>query len=284
METLSNYLQMEITGFLSPVEALNFAATSKTIKADLDLAIIDDTFSHPQLTDQHWSGSYDRGGETQIWFRFTPCLFQDRIHSIRFIADCVDQGWGNRKSRLSIHEEDENVDHRVGKCVATSHLLEHHSTSVKFEFQPKSDKNYLMCYTVGGGGGHELFVKNPQIRVLTQNSKGIGRVTSIFQDKDIQLILNTSFGVNMMLGIVDSLKNSIEREQEQDEHLASRFSSIGVDTTDKMMLNGMKDFLTEIIRIEFPRRVRTMHRENIDPENRRGSDFEFDESDYSGTY
>ena len=252
MATLSNvskYILLEITTFLTPAEALNFAATCKTTKDDLDLGIIEDNFSHKNLSDKRWDGSYHNGDAINTWFRFMPLFCQDRIHSIQFTADCVDQGWGNRKSKLFIFEEDESVDHQRGQLVTESHLLEHHPTPVKFEFHPKPKKNYLMCYRVGGGGGHKLFVRNPKIRLLICDSRGISRAIQIFQKKDFQQILGTNFGVDLMAGVVDSLTNSIDHNQEQHQHLVSCFSSIGVDITDSNLLNGMKSFFTEISKV-----------------------------------
>ena len=91
-------------------------------------------------------------------------------------------------------------------------------------------------------------------------------------------MLGTNFGVDLMAGVVDSLTNSIDHNQEQDQHLVSRFSSIGVDTTDSNLLNGMKSFLTEISKVRAADQRRD---ENVQDEIS-DSDSEYSEySDYN---
>ena len=244
MKDLPNEIFHYVCVFLIPLEVINLAMTCKKIRDILDLAIIDDRFSH-QLKDQHWRGDIYTGDREKLWFRFMPLFLQDYVHSIQFIAECHDQGWGNRKGRVFIRE-DKNENNYRGLCVASSENLEHNPTLMKLEFTPKRGKNYTLCYVEGGGGGHEIFLKKPQIRLFIYKSHGMGPIATIFRNEVFQSILNCSFGINMMIAAIDGLINCIESDQRQDKNVVLSFSSIGVDTKDVKKLKKMREFLTKV--------------------------------------
>ncbi len=230
--------------FLQPQDALSLSSTSKGMRKSLDLAILNDTFSHEEhLKDQRWYGRREDGGLEKTWFRFMPLfLVQDKVHTVRFSCEYKDQGWGNRKSRLFIRE-DKNGDNYQGDIVASTPIAEHHATNVTLEFQPRPGKNYTMCFVVGGGGGHELFVRNARISTLVYG-RTIASIASLFQKNELVPLLNNQFGAAMMKSSIDSLIGSLDRGEEQDESISSCFTDIGVDTTKKDILEAMKDFIT----------------------------------------
>ena len=165
---LPSGIKQFITSFLNPEDALAFATTSMNIKEDLGLRVTNNSYG---LTNQNWYGGYADGHMERIWFRCIP-ISQVQIHTIQFVCDFKDQGWGNRKGRLYIRE-DKSKNNYDGTIVARSLIAEHHKTSLKLTFQPKPGKNYTMCYEVGGGGGHELIVKNPCFRQLLYCDEGV---------------------------------------------------------------------------------------------------------------
>lgn len=234
-----------VANFIPAYDAINYANISKKTKDVLNLAIFDDTYSH-QLTDQQWTGGYVDGDQERIWFRFMPLLLKNQIHTVQFTCIFRDQGWGNQKGQLYIRE-DKNRNNYLGDIIARSPIAKHDETILKLSFQPKPDKNYTMCYTVGGGGGHELFVKNPCIRQLLYNNDGIVDVGNKFNHKSIAPVVNNNFGSKMMIGIIDSLIRCIENDLDQDAGLASSFISVGFDTTNICELRAMKKFLINLI-------------------------------------
>ena len=160
----------QIASFLHPKDALAFASTSKKMKKDLGLKMT--VTSSYGLTNQKWTSGYGYDGNMErIWFRCIP-LSQIQIHTIQFMCDYKDQGWGNRKGELYIRE-DKSQNNYDGNIVARSPIAEHHETALKLSFQPKSGKKYTMCYQIGGGGGHVLYVNNPCFRQLLYTDEEI---------------------------------------------------------------------------------------------------------------
>lgn len=243
MEELPQEIHKRITLFLKTHEALALSSSSKRMKTNIDMAVLHDTFSHTKdMTNLHKVGPYH--DSERIWFRFMPLLLQDHIHTIQFVATWRDQGWGNRKSVLYIYE-DKNEHNHQGKVVARSPTAEHHETTVKMQFQPKPGKNYTMCYCVGGGGGHELFVTNPRILTLVFGCSLI-TIAAQFQKNNLvpMLTTDTQFVTGMMRSCVELLMKSMDRGEEPDQGLSSCFTDIGLDVTKRDILESIKIFLT----------------------------------------
>jgi len=235
-----------------PQEALNLSSTSKQMSENVDLAKFNDTFSFQderELTDMHWSGPRSTGHEERIWFRFMPLILgDDRVHTIQFKCQFKDQGWGNRKGKLYVRE-DKNPSNFQGEVVAQTPIAEHHKMNVTLEFQPKTGKNYTMCFVVGGGGGHELFVYNPCILTLVYGRK-IATVAAQFQKKSLKPILKNPFVVGLMKTTIASLIRSLDCGEQQDEDLASCFTKIGFDTTKKDILETIMDFVDTCVEFQ----------------------------------
>jgi hypothetical protein len=244
ISTLPGDIHTDIASYLLPLEALNFAKTCSRIHNDLSFTVFEDSYSHQrELQDQHWYGPYVDGERT--WFRFMPMLLDSyRIHTIRFECDYVDQGWGNRKSKLYIREDKNESDYK-GDVMTESGIAEHHETHLSMEFQPKPGKNYTMCFYVGGGGGHELFVRNSRIRLLLYHCDPIlAAVGTKFKREEVAPMINFGFGMKMLLAVIDSLIGGIEDGRKGDEGVMSVLASVGFETSNIHELKAMKQFLS----------------------------------------
>ncbi len=277
MEQLPQEIHKKIGMFLKPEDALDLSSTSKHMREGIDLAPLNDTFSHKeQLKDQHWYGGYADGDREKIWFRFMPLFLQDKVHTIKFTCEFKDQGWGNRKSRLYIREDKNDGNHQ-GEVIAETPIAEHHATNVTLEFQPRPGKNYTMCFVVGGGGGHELFVRNARILTLVYG-RTIANIASLFQKNALVPLVNNQFGVAMMKSSIDILIRSLDRGEEQDESLSSCFTDIGIDTTKKDILKAIKNFIT--LYLDF--KSLNLSRDIVDEEmDSKGSDY--DDGEYENS-
>ena len=254
-------IHKRICDYLVSHDAISYSTTCKKIHTDLDLATMTDTFSYTEssesgvLSRQHWIGEYH--DKERVWFDFFPNILsgKDCIHSVRFDCEFVDQGWGNRKSYLCIRENDLNDDENPTQMsiasrdvIVRSHTAEHHETSVHLKFYPKPGKQYTMCYFVGGGGGHELFVSNAEIHYLMYYNDGRAQVSKLFQKEDIRQICERSFGLSMFKSIIESFIQKDEHGCNEVIHASLRetLQKVGFDMNDVKLLQSVKRFIGEL--------------------------------------
>jgi len=240
-ESLPREILIRVSKYLQSGEAMDLASTCSTIRHGLDLGPIDDIFSH-DLSDQSWD-EHNTGhvGNYMLWFRFMPLFLQSYIHTVQFECEFQDQGWGNRKGKISIFE----VESDSLKTMASSPTAEHHETNLKLEFQPQPGKNYAIHYRVGGGGGHRLLVRKPRIRTLIYGRQ-MGIVLRAFQVKSLIPHIRNTFVAKMMIVNLDLLIGSIGRNEDQDEGVSSLFVEMGFDTQNIEVLNSIRKFLDEV--------------------------------------
>ena len=247
MDLLSSDIHVTISEFLNKTDVIHFASTCKTIKNNLGLVTFYDSFSYNFEKSYRWNGSYNNGDREMYWFHLTPNILKSKkIHTIRFRCAWKDQGWGNRKGRLIIREDSAKNQYTnnngqanlVGHKIFETNIAEHQYTSLKIHFQPEPGKTYTMSYVVGGGGGHELCIKNPKVSMLIYNGQRLDDVSSILiHHPSLSPLLSSRFGIKTMVGAIDILI------QKQDAYFLSIFLDIGVDATDLDLLKSMKDFL-----------------------------------------
>jgi hypothetical protein len=248
MNQLPKDMYTKIADYLDcPEDALALGRTCKQIKDDLNLAILDDTYSN-QLSNQHWIDGVV-SVET-VWFKFLHILPYNQVHTVQFRCKFKDQGWGNRKGTLGIKEDDIDGSNDSHKCVASSPTAEHHETDLILEFQPKPGHTYTMFRYVGQGGGHQLFVTNPSIRLLTYNREFVQNAKT-FQN-DLSLV-QSNFGIQMVIANIDFLLKGVESGEDQDSNLVSPFTSVGIDTSNVDKLNSIKIFFTMLLDFQIQR-------------------------------
>ena len=121
---------------------------------------------HEELQTFHISAPHD--DSRKRWVEIDPILFRSDVHSMIFSCEYKDQGWGNRKGKIYVTEKDDgflaNDVYDIGTVIAESPTAEHHTQSLVLKFIPKLGARYAICYKVGGGGGHELFITNAKVR------------------------------------------------------------------------------------------------------------------------
>ncbi len=262
LQNINSDIKKRVADYLSPEDAINLSKTCQEIHKDLDLKIMTDVYSYFKhlKKEHHFVPTYHEGGEEKIWFRFFPLLLTNPIHTMKFTCQAKDQGWGNRKGILYVRQ-DKNENNYKGDIVAHSHTLEHHDTDVSLQFRPNPGQKYTLCYVVGGGGGHEMYIKNPVVQILYYQSNHMVDVANMLRKKDIAALRDSTFGVRMLTGVVDRLiqdnnkkieisgkeMNSedvdVEMKEEVEDTLASSLSSIGIDPQNNELLRATKQFL-----------------------------------------
>lgn len=209
-------IKKRITDYLGPEDAISFSRTCKIVHDDLDLKILTDVYSyskHLDAVEQNFRPlDYHEGDKERIWFRFFPIVLKNPIHTIKFTCYAKDQGWGNRKGRIYVRQ-DKNENNYQGDIVAESPLLDHEEMYVSLQFRPEYEKKYTLCYVIGGGGGHELYVKYPKVYTLFYHNNGIVDTANIFRAKDVVPLRNSNFGVKMLIGVVDRLIQDCKHQE-----------------------------------------------------------------------
>jgi hypothetical protein len=177
-------LQRRIVFFLNPTDALSFT-TSNVLLGKVNVSAL-----HPiPLVSLNVSGSRDSGDIPQPYEpRIKPSSKISNIHSISVRAQWKDQGWGNRKGMLYIvatptikklsnttvetvplqDEASTNDDRYEGGRVVTmtTTCAPHDWEQVELSFSPVDGEVYDLWYSVGGGGGHELCLKDAEVQTF----------------------------------------------------------------------------------------------------------------------
>ena len=109
------------------------------------------------------------------WFSFHVPVAASNIKSIVFTGSWKDQGWGYRKGKLSIVSSAAGFPEGILSSVK---VAPHEWESFNLEFTPtlfhhyhdncikEGSDQYELWYRVGGGGGHELFIKDLSITII----------------------------------------------------------------------------------------------------------------------
>ena len=87
-----------------------------------------------------------------------------RVHTVGITLFWRDQGWGNRKGKVWVLRERDRApnDHGISSADVRNrkgpapHTVAHES----MEFRPRAGEEYEIWYSVGGGGGHRLYIHN----------------------------------------------------------------------------------------------------------------------------
>ena len=87
-----------------------------------------------------------------------------RVHTVGITLFWRDQGWGNRKGKVWVLRERDRApnDHGISsedvRCMKgpAPHTLAHEYMA----FRPRAGEEYAIWYSVGGGGGHRLYIHN----------------------------------------------------------------------------------------------------------------------------
>jgi len=168
--TISDALHVDLCGkhilsFLTTKDALSFAMTSKENKDTTCLGIFEPIKLHDGMV--RWGGSYGSGDHKRRWKEIhIPVAIP--THSAQFSCLWKDQGWGNRKGRIYITGcEDLDSPFKDEDVVCcTDFDAEHDWKPLRLQFLVEEGKRYFVWYKVGGGGGHELFLRNPVVHSL----------------------------------------------------------------------------------------------------------------------
>ena len=87
-----------------------------------------------------------------------------RVHTVGITLFWRDQGWGNRKGKVWVLRERDRApnDHGISsedvRCMKgpAPHAVAHEHMA----FRPRAGEEYDFWYSVGGGGGHRLYIYN----------------------------------------------------------------------------------------------------------------------------
>jgi hypothetical protein len=182
-------LQRRITPFLHPEDAMNLTESGVATNRMIVRALNPDR--HPGKPLPPIVGSYrtgDRPRPSGLRLRLITEISKDVVHSMTLHAQWKDQGWGNQKGelfiaahpRISTEEPDAvpgfSIDFDVdddrdpfdgGRVVAmTTEMAPHEWGHVELTFTPREGEVYYLWYRVGGGGGHELRIKDCRLQTF----------------------------------------------------------------------------------------------------------------------
>jgi len=228
----SEILKEGIIRFSETRDALNFQATCKNMKKLIDLALLQNAL--PFMIKNESFRDMDDGWH--LWEILTP-IFPDKISSVIFTCVFKDQGWGNRKSAISISEIDATTREIIIIVVQTP-IAEHHLTDAHLTYMPNPSKLYALCYKVGGGGGHQLIATDPKVSTIMHNSIYCKLHNS-------KLPLEDSFFNTMLKEVLDMIFESGSDVIQKYPQFVSLFNSIGLDVTNSESICHAKLFLQE---------------------------------------
>ena len=227
-----------ITGLLIVSDALSFQSTCKTMKNTISLGSMKRAIPR-ELQTFHISPPHD--DSRKRWVEIDPILFRSDVHSMIFSCEYKDQGWGNKKGKIYITEKDDeflaNDVYDIGTVIAESPIAKHHMKSLVLKFRPKPGSRYAICYKVGGGGGHELFITNAKVR-------------SAVYLPCIELANEILVGSPFLTRVVRAVLETVQEEGRNVEDLGrflEVFEPIGVDLRNERHVEGVRRILQEFL-------------------------------------
>jgi hypothetical protein len=207
-------LQRRMVSFLLHEDAMNLTESGVASDRMIVRALNPDRryrFNIPPLLGSYRTG--DRPRPSGLRLRSVADTSKEIVHSMTLHAQWKDQGWGNQKGglfivakpRISTKEPDAapcfSIDFDVdddrdpfdgGRVVAmTTEMAPHEWGHVSLTFAPREGEAYYMWYRVGGGGGHELHIKDCRLE------------TFVFDDMDSSF--SNTYQVLYNLGVVSCL-------------------------------------------------------------------------------
>jgi hypothetical protein len=233
-------INVGIAKFLPLRDALNYQNSCKQLKNDVDLHLMENALPFT-IDNQHWRGDYLTGDTRRVWLRLNPLLLPDIVHSVIFRCRFNDQNWGNRKGVVYISElQPDAVASDLGSVICTSHTAFHHSTDLCLAFKPKPGLIYALCYKVGGGGGHELFVNDAQVQSVIHGST---YATLMNQD----LPISQPVVMDRLRAVLDTEINSDDVGQYNES--VALFESVGLDLRHDQHVASARRVLQEYQRV-----------------------------------
>lgn len=170
INSLPSEVMLSISEYLELSDIGRYKRTSKKSNQSLNFRVSTNVSS----TANNLRNFHDHPGYTE-WYKTKRCAdlgqFPRNTHTAWLSFNGVDQGWGNRKGRIYISESEvpfpSDNNEECGKLITTSPIFEHRPRNYVLKFRPKQDKFYAVSYHVGGGGGHQLYMRNPVIKAAT---------------------------------------------------------------------------------------------------------------------
>ena len=174
--------------------------------------------------ERHWLGGYR---DVRTFVEPIPIVLpRHLVQSVRLCCTWKDQTWGNRKGVLFVSTSDKHLTD--DSIVAQSGIAEHTETALKIEFHPKEGENYYLWRYVGGGGGHELKVRNMRVCFLLFDTPGRHYARNL-----AALVANgateSMFGINSLVPITQTLLNDINNSSYH--CLCKYLEGLGIEVT-----------------------------------------------------
>mmetsp|Transcript_27830 Transcript_27830/g.47311 ORF Transcript_27830/g.47311 Transcript_27830/m.47311 type:complete len:303 (+) Transcript_27830:3-911(+) len=164
MDELPNEILPMAAGFLDPVDAIHLNSTCKKLHSKLSLSA-----TCPRRIINNFS-RYNCDDDVHYGF---PIPVPDQIlcHSILLSMTWRDQGWGNRKGRVFVVEQEgerpaTSEPFGGGLIVYASGIGQHEDQRLDITLQPRQKRKYHLWYAVGEGGGHSLHLSYVNIQNL----------------------------------------------------------------------------------------------------------------------
>lgn len=184
--SLQPELRRRISFFLCPKDVLQLSLSCRALRRQgLSLSLLRAPINCLLKLDEN------RQGEDPVFWMTLPVKTRHRpVHSMHFSFSWHDQGWGNHKGRLWICKRLQtsprpelmiwdNViceTHAVAPEVEkegslTFTVLEDESSLSSSSAVSSTEYCYDVYYRVGGGGGHELHVKNGRLSAIVYDDE-----------------------------------------------------------------------------------------------------------------
>jgi hypothetical protein len=241
----------QIADFLEVFDAVSFKITCNAMKDAISLGILHDSF--PALQDLRAHGDVRSGDTILTWVEIAPILFLPLAHTVIFKCTYVDQGWGNRKGKIYISETESNSgseflndnSRTIGlKIIATSPTADHEEKTLILKFKPKAGARYAICYKAGGGGGQQLFIKNPKIQSIIY--------CPCIELANAMIPIRGTNASSFVSGILRTvLWETIETKEgnhdtERHRNYLEQFKAVGVDLTNELHVESASFIFQEL--------------------------------------
>lgn len=275
----------QIADFLDVADAIHYQQTCKHLQEAIHLDLLHHASPAVELNlpvKFMAVGDYSTGDIVQRWVILDSWLFPTQVHTVLFTCHYRDQGWGNRKGVIYITElsesQQEEEDHANAdvrrnhrdKVIVQSDTAQHYDLFLCLKFKPKPGVQYAICYKVGGGGGHELYIDHSKLKsvVYTKSAKFANMFYDSFHNsfmtelirlvldeavEEIEEMIVSKTGTAQELATLSSIASSAGQSLEMmvpfsnksHSRFVTLFHSIGLDLTNMQHIEDARAVLKE---------------------------------------
>lgn len=230
-ERIPTDLLCTIASYLTLHDVVQISQASRHLHDSISMTML--TLPEPIIHSERWVGAV-HGGDIPCRETTIPLPLRSKIHTVRLSGLLPNQGQGDQHGKLYI------IATSPSHCrlVAESPLVPHKIDRFKLEFPVRDGETYAVWYSVGGGGGYELLVKDVMVSivVLSDRERYLERNFCALVDQGAFRGFDLGWHFRMLQSMCRSLLAQLQSGNVADGNFTSFLETIGIVVNEDSLL------------------------------------------------